>query len=83
MKHKNSDLPKKKSPTRLPPKEQRDWRTEKEAAEYIGVSLGKLRQMRRSGKGPRWYYAAGTSVIRYNVTDLDDWIDRNKCGVAV
>jgi len=56
--------------------------TEKEAAEYIGVSVSFLRKSRCSGTlpghtvAPRFVKSA--RMVRYDLEDLNNWIDKNK-----
>jgi len=56
--------------------------TEKEAAEYIGVSVSFLRKSRCYGTlpghtpGPRFFKIG--RMVRYDVKDLDDWIEEYK-----
>jgi predicted DNA-binding transcriptional regulator AlpA len=53
--------------------------TEIEAADYLAVSRSYLRQSRSTSRpenskpGPRWKKIG--SMIRYEVSDLDAWID--------
>ena len=55
--------------------------TEREAAEYIGMSRSFLRQARMEGNrenrtpGPK-FFKVGKKAIRYRRTRLDEWIDR-------
>ncbi|WP_344309362.1 helix-turn-helix transcriptional regulator [Brevibacterium samyangense] len=44
------------------------------AAEYIGVSVGWLRNNRRSAVTPP-FLKYGGKLVRYRVADLDRWID--------
>jgi predicted DNA-binding transcriptional regulator AlpA len=61
--------------------------TEREAAEYIGMSRSFLRQARMNGDregrapGPR-FIRVGTRAIRYLREDLDAWIDQWRSGQA-
>jgi len=54
--------------------------TEKQAAEYLGMSRSFLRQGRMAGirknctPAPDWR-KIGTRSIRYSIDDLNDWID--------
>jgi predicted DNA-binding transcriptional regulator AlpA len=56
--------------------------TDKEAAEYIGMSSSFLRQSRCNGD--RRNYTSGPSyikvgrAIRYLKSDLDEWLDQQK-----
>jgi len=47
-----------------------------EAADYIGMSISGLNNMRSQGGGPR-YWKIGR-LIYYEVKDLDDWIKPKK-----
>jgi predicted DNA-binding transcriptional regulator AlpA len=51
------------------------------AAHYLGLELSTLHRWRRAGVGPRFVKMGG--AIRYNTTDLDDFIaesTRRPCG---
>jgi hypothetical protein len=50
--------------------------SEKQAAEYVGISVSTLRRWRKRGVGPP-YFKLG-SVIRYTTTDLDAFIIENR-----
>lgn len=52
--------------------------SERVAAQYIGCSEPKLRQMRQGGVGPR-HYRVGR-LVRYRRKDLDDFIEQNSRG---
>lgn len=43
-----------------------------EAAEYLGIPVNTLKYWKKVGLGPAWVKMEGT--IRYNRTDLDDYI---------
>jgi predicted DNA-binding transcriptional regulator AlpA len=43
------------------------------AADYLAVKISTIRLWRRLGKGPK-YFMAGSKLIRYRRSDLDDWI---------
>lgn len=47
--------------------------TERQAAEYIGLSARFLQARRSRGDSPPWVRISQTCV-RYKVADLDDWI---------
>ncbi|MFT4574415.1 MAG: putative DNA-binding transcriptional regulator AlpA [Marinomonas primoryensis] len=55
--------------------------TEREAAQYIGMSRSFLRQARIEGNrlnrtpGPK-FFKVGTKAIRYRRDRLDEWIDQ-------
>lgn len=49
--------------------------TEKEAAEYLGVPANTLRYWRWMGKPPK--YRVLNTRIRYDIRDLDRWIEEN------
>ncbi len=55
--------------------------TEKQAADYIGMSRSFLRQARMNGDrdkrtpGPT-YIRIGSRSIRYLIEDLDEWLER-------
>jgi predicted site-specific integrase-resolvase len=46
--------------------------SEAAAAERIGISIHTLRKWRKAGRGPAHFSVS--RVIRYAVTDLQDWI---------
>lgn len=50
--------------------------TDIEAAEYLGISPGTLRNWRSHNRGPR-YIRLGSRAIRYAFDDLDQHIDEN------
>ena len=50
--------------------------TVQKAAEYVGLSQHTLNQMRSGGRGPRFLKLGGS--IRYDVKDLDAWIDKSR-----
>ena len=55
--------------------------TEKEAAEYLGMSRSYLRQDRMNGalknQTPGPSFCRFGKMIRYAIEDLDKWIDKN------
>jgi predicted DNA-binding transcriptional regulator AlpA len=61
--------------------------TEKQAAEYLGVSVYLLQRMRSRGMGPDYVRVGGRKgrAIRYSLDALDAWIEQNtvKTGGAV
>ena len=48
-----------------------------DAAKLLGISERKLWELKASGE--LTYIQIGRAV-RYSVTDLEQWIERNKCG---
>jgi predicted DNA-binding transcriptional regulator AlpA len=46
---------------------------EMEAAQYLGVSVKSLRRWRFDRRGPT-YAKIGGKLIRYPLTNLDDWV---------
>ena len=46
----------------------------KEAAEYLGVSVGTLRNYRFHGKGPQGRVAGGSGLLYYSIAELDAWM---------
>ena len=50
--------------------------TVREAAEYVGLSQHTLNQMRHEGRGPRFLKLG--SRVRYDIRDLDAWIDASR-----
>lgn len=49
-----------------------------EAAEYCGLTIGKLAKLRMTGDGPR-YIKIGKEVL-YDTNDLEKWLEANKYG---
>lgn len=47
--------------------------SEIQAANHVGMSESFLRKLRREGRGPTYLKIGG--AIRYDVADLDRWID--------
>jgi hypothetical protein len=54
--------------------------TVREAAIYLAVSADMLQSMRTRGGGPRFakYGRGRTAPIRYDVRDLDRWVEEQK-----
>lgn len=48
----------------------------KEAADFLGVSVGTIERWRKSNQGPP-YFQKGR-VIRYGLEDLKDWVNLHK-----
>jgi predicted DNA-binding transcriptional regulator AlpA len=48
-----------------------------EAAEYVGVTKRMLQDLRTSGGGPR-FMKLSSKTIRYDLIDIDIWIERKK-----
>lgn len=65
-----------------PPKAERDWLTEREAADYLGLTHSGLVRLRREGIGPRYYRVGTARGIRYRKADLNEWIEKRTRGVA-
>ncbi len=61
-----------------------DFKTDVEAAEYIGMSVHFLRQARsegnRKGRTPAPSYIKMGRSVKYHIKDLDKWIDDNRRG---
>lgn len=53
--------------------------TEEHAAKYLGVAPGTLKNWRSAGQGPR-YIKIHHRLIRYDLVDLDRFIEANKHG---
>jgi excisionase family DNA binding protein len=53
----------------------KEFLTEQEAAEYINMSVKTLRRWRFDRRGPNYAKIAGKS-IRYPISELQDWINR-------
>jgi excisionase family DNA binding protein len=49
--------------------------SEKEAADYLAVSLSTIRRWRKTGDGPQYYRLA--NVLRYRQDALEDFIRQN------
>lgn len=49
------------------------WMTTEQAAEYLSVSNGTMRNWRSRGEGPR-YHLLGGRLVRYEVEDLDAYM---------
>jgi predicted DNA-binding transcriptional regulator AlpA len=49
--------------------------SESQAARYIGVSGAVLRLWRSRSEGPR-HFKAGSKLVRYLKSDLDQWIEK-------
>lgn len=54
--------------------------TTKEAALYLGVAHGTLRNWRATGRANLPFMKIGTHLIRYLVDDLDKWILEHRMG---
>jgi predicted site-specific integrase-resolvase len=50
--------------------------SERDAADYIGISIHTLRKWRKAGKGPTHF--AVSRVIRYAVSDLQAFVAANQ-----
>ncbi len=48
-----------------------------QAAEYVGLKPPTLAKMRVRGDGPK-YVKVGRKVVIYEISDLDEWIARQK-----
>jgi predicted DNA-binding transcriptional regulator AlpA len=46
---------------------------ENQTARYLGVSAAVLRLWRSQGTGPH-FFRAGTKLVRYQKSDVDQWI---------
>ena len=51
--------------------------TEVEAARALGLAVTTLRRWRQLGRGPAWH-KIGPAAVRYDATELRDYIKRNK-----
>lgn len=49
------------------------WMTTEQAAAYLSVSAGTMRNWRSRGDGPR-YHLLGGRLVRYEVEDLDAYL---------
>lgn len=61
----------------IAPLDPRALLTTDEAAEYIGVSKGRLAQWRSDGVGPAYLKPSAKSV-QYRVADIDEWRDATR-----
>lgn len=52
--------------------------TSQQLAEQLGITERTMRNWRSAGKGPRYFKAPGTQVIRYDPADVADWLDHNR-----
>jgi hypothetical protein len=50
------------------------------AAEYLGIGVGTLNQMRVNGTGPKFIKIGGRDgkIVLYDTRDLDRWLELNK-----
>ena len=52
------------------------------AAEYLGIGVGTLNQMRVSGTGPKFIKIGENprtaKIVVYDTRDLDQWLELNK-----
>lgn len=48
-----------------------------DAARYLGLSASTLAKLRMNGTGPS-FSKLGRRVVVYRISDLDDWIARNR-----
>ena len=51
--------------------------TSKEVAEYLGVSEGTMYEYRALGTGPT-YIRLGGRLVRYHLSDVKAWLDKQK-----
>jgi predicted DNA-binding transcriptional regulator AlpA len=54
--------------------------SEQQASQYLGVSRSWLQKARCHGYGPAFVRLRKSGGIRYRITDLDAWLDRNTHG---
>ena len=50
----------------------------KEAALYLGVSSAILERLRGLGEGPPYIHPTGGRIVRYRLSDLQDWLERHR-----
>lgn len=58
------------------------WLTIQEAAEYLGLSPDYLYRRRKAGKPPVWSHIPDSKVIRYDIEDLDAFMEQHKQDAA-
>lgn len=65
---------------RAQPLETNGWVTSQEAAQYLGLTDGHLRNMRHLGTGPEYHKTnpSRNGEVRYRVADLDAWLTGRK-----
>ena len=56
-------------------------RDEREAAAYLKLAVGTLRRWRWAGQGPRFIKIG--SRVRYDIRELDRFIDHQMCSVQI
>ena len=57
----------------------KEWLNTGEAAAYLGIPVGTLRNLTSNGQIP-YYKVPGTRLNRYSVTELRDLLFKNKRG---
>lgn len=50
-------------------------------SDRTGIPAETLRYWRRMKRGPRWY-RLGPKLIRYQLTDVEEWLDNQRNGTA-
>lgn len=50
----------------------------RQAAQYMGLSASWLAHARLRGEGPTWIQIPGSRIVKYEVSDLDDWLSAMK-----
>jgi predicted DNA-binding transcriptional regulator AlpA len=53
---------------------EQEWLGPKQVAIYTGLSIKCLEDLRKSGRGPRYYKPAGRVLLRYRRSDIDAWM---------
>lgn len=49
-----------------------------EVAEYLGMTVAHLAQLRHRGRGPKFVRPTGGRTIRYDWRDVDDFVESQK-----
>lgn len=55
------------------------WFTPRDAADYVGLKVRGLEDMRMRGTGPK-FHKVNDRVVRYHIRDLDAWLLSNGGG---
>jgi len=61
-----------------PAKAARRYMSEKQAADYLGLSNKTLQRYRGNGQGPQFIKCGGRGRILYDIQDCDTWMEAHK-----